>query len=61
MKLRERNIFASVCHSVNKETFKAGGHVCQGACMAGGVHSREYAWQGVHVEGSLHGRVYVAR
>ena len=28
-----------------------GGHVRQGACMAGGVHGRGHAWQGVYVAG----------
>ena len=55
MKLREGNVFTSVC----QEFCPWGGHAWLGevhdrrACMAGGVHGRGHVWHG-----GIHGQGY---
>ena len=65
MKLRQGNIFTSVCQEFcpQEGACMAGGmhgrgHAWQGGCMAGGMHGRGDAWQGACVAGG--GRAYVA-
>ena len=51
-KLRQGNIFTSVCLEFCPQgACMAGGHVWWGACIVGGMHSGGHAWQGGRVVG----------